>query len=29
MSEADVETVRASYEALNRGDVEAALRAIT
>ena len=28
MSEADVETVRASYEALNRGDVEAALEAL-
>jgi ketosteroid isomerase-like protein len=28
VSEADVETVRASYEALNRGDVEAALEAL-
>ena len=28
MSEADVETVRASYEALNRGDVDAALEAL-
>ena len=28
MSEAEVETVRASYEALNRGDVDAALEAL-